>query len=158
MQLHPICSCIFYFYYYIYSEPKNLIVKIEDSPYIKNCIIKISEPFGNFFIFENFVVSEIAEGVHYNWNKAKIIVTKVHEYFGSKNLELNYISNRINSYSVSAQEWESFYRENKVKINRYAIVVTSEIGEMNTVVEKHFFKNRLKKFNSLAKAIHWVQK
>jgi hypothetical protein len=79
-------------------------MKLEDSAYIKDCFVKFSEPFGDCYIFEKFIVSEISEGVHFDWEKAQIIISRVYEYFGTTHVDLSYISNRINSYSLTAQD------------------------------------------------------
>lgn len=117
--------------------------------------MKFSEPFGDFYIFEKFVLGEIAEGVHFDWEKAQILIEKVYYHFGSRDVEINYISNRINSYSVNAQDWLKFYKERHT-VDRVAIVACEEKGLLSVQLEKMFTKSKYKTFSSLEDAIGWV--
>ncbi len=130
-------------------------MKLEDSPYIKDCFLKVSEPFGNFYIFEKFIVSEISEGVHFDWDKAARLIEKVHEFFGSSDIKINYISNRVHSYSVNAQDWLKFYKE-RHNVARVAVVAHEEKGFLSVKLEKMFTKSTYQTFNSLEDAIDWV--
>ncbi len=129
-------------------------MKLEDSPLIKSCFVKFTEPFGEFYIFEKFVVSEISEGVHFDWEKAKIIIEKVYQYFGSNDIQINYISNRVNSYSVNPQDWLKFYKE-RHQVERVAIVAYEEKAFLSVQLEKLFTKSTYKTFHSLEKAVIW---
>jgi len=132
-------------------------MKLEDSPLIKNCFIKVSEPYGDFFIFEKFVVGELVEGTHFDWAKAKVLIEKVYQYFGSRDIQLNYISNRIHSYSVNAQDWLKFYKE-RHSIARVAIVAYEEKALLSVQLEKIFTKSKYKTFNTLENAAQWAGK
>ncbi|WP_432410949.1 hypothetical protein [Rasiella sp. SM2506] len=130
-------------------------MKLENSEFSKDCLLKISEPFGNFYIFNTFIVSEITEGVHFDWEKAQSLIEKVHTFFGSSDSKINYISNRINSYSVNAQDWLKFYKERHT-VARVAIVAYEEKGLLSIQIEKIFTKSTYQTFNSLEDAIDWV--
>ena len=130
-------------------------MKLEDSPLLKNCFIKFSEPFGDFFIFENFVVGEMVEGTHFDWEKAEILLKRIYDYFGTRDVDLSYISNRVNSYSVTAQDWLKFYQERHT-VNKVAVVSYNSKGFMSVQLEKLFSKSTYKKFNSLEEAVQWV--
>ena len=132
-------------------------MKLEDSPLIKDCFIKVSEPFGDFYIFEKFVVSEIAEGVHFDWDKAKVLVKHTYEFFGARSNRINYISNRINSYSVNAQDWLKFY-ESSNSVSRVAIVAYEEKALLSVKLEKIFTKSSYQTFNTLETAVQWASK
>lgn len=130
-------------------------MKLEDSPLIKDCFVKISEPFGNFYIFEKFVISEIAEGVHFDWSKASCLIEKVYQYFGSRDVDINYISNRVHSYSVNAQDWLKFYKK-RHKLARVAVVAYEEKGLLSVKIEKMFSKSKYKTFHTLDNAVKWA--
>ena len=132
-------------------------MKIEESAYKDDFLIKLEEPFGNFYVFTHFVVGEIKEGVHFDWDKASIVIERIYDFFGSREIKVAYISNRIYSYSVTAQDWLEFYRQRNT-LTCFAVVVYSKIGWMNVAMEKIFFKSKLKKFNNLSKAIKWTEK
>ncbi|MAZ72546.1 MAG: hypothetical protein CMC70_05300 [Flavobacteriaceae bacterium] len=130
-------------------------MKLENSPFLKNCLIKFSEPFGEFYLFEKFIVSEINEGVHFDWEKAEILINRVHEYFGTTEVEINYLSNRVHSYSVTAQDWLKFYQERHT-VDRVAIVAYEKKGFLSVQLEKMFTKSNYKTFNSLEEAVEWL--
>lgn len=132
-------------------------MKLEDSPLIKDCFVKVSEPFGDFYIFEKFVISEIAEGVHFDWDKAQVLIKHTYEFFGSKDLQINYISNRIHSYSVNAQDWLKFYKARHT-VARVAIVAYEEKGLLSVQLEKMFTKSNYQTFNTLETAVQWASK
>ncbi|MBT8261536.1 MAG: hypothetical protein KJO05_01860 [Bacteroidia bacterium] len=130
-------------------------MKIESSKYRGLYRYKISEPFGNFYIFDDYVISEINEGVHFNWELAEIVIEQVYDYFGSRDIKLSYISNRIHSYSLHPQDWLRFYQE-RHQLEAFAIVAYNKIGLMNVILEKLFSQTRIRKFRNLDVAIEWV--
>ena len=133
-------------------RPKN---ETREFPPEKKCLLKFSEPFGEFYLFENFLVSEIAEGVHFDWEKAEIIIHRVYDYFGTKDVELGYLSNRVNSYSITAQDWLKFYKERHT-VGRVAIVAYEEKGFLSVQLEKMFTRSTYKTFHSLEDAVSWL--
>lgn len=129
--------------------------RIEESTYKNVYLHKLELVSGNFYIFDTFVVGEINEGVHFNWQIAEGVIEKVYEYFGTRDIKVSYISNRVNDYSVHAQDWIQFYKE-RHHLESFAIVAYSKIGLMNVILEKIFSQTRIKKFENLDKAIEWV--
>ena len=127
---------------------------VEASKYINLSHTKISLSFGNFYFFEKFIVSEINEGVHFTWKHGIQILEIAHKHYGEEG-KVAYISNRINSYSLHAQDWLKFFNKYN-NINALAIVTYSKIGLMNIVLEKIFSKVSIKKFQSLEDAINWA--
>lgn len=135
---------------------KNLIPEfLEQSSYASLCLQKLEFPFGNFFIFEKFVVGEVAEGVHFNWSKAQLVIDGVYDFFGTSDINVAYISNRVNSYSVQPKDWMEFYKE-RHKLSSLAVVGYNERGLMSVILENIFTVNSIKKFNSLEAAIQWI--
>lgn len=132
-------------------------MKIENSPFQNKYLKKLVLPYGDFYVFEHFVVSEIYEGVHFDWNKASHVIENVHSYF-DKALPTNYsyISNRVNSYSVTPQDWLKFYQERHT-VNKVAIVAYNEKGILSIALEKMFTKANYKTFKTLQEAMHWMQ-
>ena len=112
-------------------------------------------PFGSFYVFEHFVVGEIREGAHFDWQQANEIILAVHEFFGTTRTDLSYISNRINSYSVTPQDWLKFYTE-RYSIQKVAIVGYSKKGFLSVALEKWFSKANYQSFLNLEEAIAWV--
>lgn len=130
-------------------------MKVEESKYKDRYQKKISLHCGNFYIFDTYVISEISEGVHFNWELAEEVIELVYDHFGSRNIKVAYISNRVNNYSVHAQDWLNFYKE-RHHLEAFAVVAYSKLGLMNVILEKVFSQIRLKKFSSLDEAVQWV--
>ena len=131
-------------------------MKIEESKYKFIYRHKISEPFGNFYIFDDYVISEINEGIHFNWALAEIVIEQIYDSFGSRNVKLSFISNRINSYSLHPQDWMCFYKQG-YQLQAYAIVAYNKIGLMNVILEKLFSQTRIRKFHHLDDAVNWIE-
>ncbi|TVZ51609.1 hypothetical protein [Dokdonia sp. Hel_I_53] len=109
---------------------------------------------GTFYFFEKFVISEFNEGVTVNWESVQEILTIAESHYGVDS-KLFYISNRINSYSLYPQDWLKFFKVRNY-IHALAIVTYRPIEKTNILLEKLFFKNNIKKFNSLTLAIDWA--
>lgn len=112
-------------------------------------------PYGSFFFFEGFIISEINEGVLFDWPKAKEVIDLAYAHYGP-NPELVYISNRIHSYSVVPQDWLKFF-SNKHPLIAMAVVARNKTSTINLMMEKLFFFSKIKKFNDLNSAIAWAK-
>tara|TARA_R110000787_G_scaffold108621_5_gene217063 strand:+ start:7932 stop:8333 length:402 start_codon:yes stop_codon:yes gene_type:complete len=129
-------------------------MKIEDSIHINLEHEEIILPFGKFYFFKNFAVSELKEGVHFDWNKVKILADIMVNHYGAIN-NLTYISNRVNSYSIEPQSWLKFDKKYQL-IKRTGIIAYDNKGGISVVLERLFSKGNIKKFRSLKKAIEWA--
>lgn len=133
----------------------NQPVKVEESKYRDLYREKISVPSGNFFIFDNYVVGEINEGVHFDWDIAKDIIQKVYLHFGTSDIHIAYVSNRVYSYSVQPKDWLNFYRD-RHKLKCIAIVAYNKQGVLSLVLEKIFSKSPIRKFRTIDYAVDWA--
>ena len=131
-------------------------MKVEQSNYINFEHEKFCLPFGNFYFFEKFVVSELNEGVHFSWNKVKTLSELMLTHYG-RECDLIYISNRVNSYSIEPQSWLKFDKKYNL-FNASGIVAYNEKGGLSVVLERLFSKERIKVFTSLKGAIDWALK
>ncbi|AUS06802.1 hypothetical protein [Pseudotamlana carrageenivorans] len=130
-------------------------MKFENSPLSKiHSFYKLELPFGNFYLCEKFIISEIHEGVHFDWNKIMLATKDIIGYYGG-DAKVAYISNRVNSYSTDPQDWANV-TENTTQITATAIVSYSSMSELNASLEKHFAKLDMETCNSLEEAITWV--
>lgn len=128
---------------------------IKDTPFYQEAIQELKYPFGNFYLFENFVVGEIKEDVIFTWDHhAKTIVEEILNLYESNGQDLVYISNRIHSYAVKPSDWLKFYKSD-FKLKAYGVVSYTPKGARNTLLEKLFVKDRFKNFDNLADAIAW---
>lgn len=135
--------------------PKKNTMKFEESHYFKSLKPhKLEMPFGNFYLCEKFFISELNEGIHFDWQKIEDVVAELIKFYG-KDAKLGYIPNRINSYSVNPHYWDKVDKTFNI-IVASAIVVYSTMTLMNADLEKRFFKKSIKRCTSLTEAIEWM--
>lgn len=130
------------------------LMRVEESNYKDLYTKKVTIKSGDFYFFEKFIISEISEGVHFTWEIAKEIIALAYEHYG-QDVRVAYISNRVNSYSVNAQDWLNFYKE-RHHLEAIAIIAYDKLGIMNVVLEKLFTQTRLRKFKNLDEAVAWI--
>jgi len=131
-------------------------LRVEDSIYKDQYQIKLALDSGNFYIFEHYIIGEVHEGQHIDWADAKVLLERVYEHFGTSDIDMSYISNRINSYSVQPKDWLNFYRE-RHKVKSISVVAYNKIGLMNIALERLFSKAPYRKFINLESAVAFVQ-
>ena len=78
------------------------------------------------------------------------------DHYGSGS-KISYISNRVHSYSIEAQDWLKFFKSRHT-LRSFAVVTYSKSGLINVMMEKIFFKSRIKTFENLYDATEWVSK
>ncbi|WP_308992622.1 hypothetical protein QLS71_013205 [Mariniflexile litorale] len=133
------------------------MISIKETDLYNQVIKELNYSFGNVFIFEGFVISEINLGINLNWDEhAKVIVNDVSRFIGSNGKDIVYISHRINSYSVVASDWLKFFN-NSFNLKGYYIVSEDKIRVLSSVIENLFFNNKIKRFNNLNTAINWIK-
>ncbi len=134
------------------------MISVKQTNLYPEVLKELNYSFGNVFIFNGFIVSEIKQGTNVSWsNHAKQIVEDVSCYLGTDGKDVIYISNRINSYAVMAADWLKFFKNNYA-LKAYYIVSANPNSKINFVVENLFFKNKIKNFNSLFEAVNWAKK
>ncbi|WP_452229475.1 MULTISPECIES: hypothetical protein [unclassified Lacinutrix] len=109
--------------------------------------------FGDVFIFDGFVVSEIEEGIIFSWEAHAERVTKdISSFLGTDGSDLIYISNRVHSYSVMATDWIQFFK-NRYNLQGYYVVGHEKSSLINTMFENLFFKSKIRKFTNIESAV-----
>ncbi len=127
--------------------------RVIDVPFFKN-IKEIREyQFGKFYFFQGLVIGELNEGITFGWQMGKRAIDAAKEIFG-KDMPIAYISNRINSYYVVPTDWAKFYK-NRHQLDFYCVVGSTKGSFTSLVMERMFFKNSIKQFSDLEKAISW---
>lgn len=130
-------------------------MKTEDSKYFKDLKpFKLEMPFGNYYLFEKFIVAELFESVHFDWDKAELLIAEVFNYYGN-NPKIGFIANRINHYSLDPQNWAKLEKKYNFVVAS-AIVVYNMSTYMNASIEKQFTKSSIKRCKSLKEAVEWV--
>lgn len=125
---------------------------VRNSQYFNEVIKTFTYPYGELFVFNGFVVSEISEGITFDWKCASIMLNDVVNLLNTSGEDLIYISNRINSYSVKPSDWLKFFNHNYT-LKSYFVISGNKIGTLNSTIEKLFFKNKIHHFQSLEQAI-----
>ncbi|GAA0744296.1 hypothetical protein [Gaetbulibacter jejuensis] len=116
---------------------------------------KVEFSFGNFYLFDKFIISEINEGIHFDWDKIQQVIAALIDYYGS-NLKIGYISNRVNPYSIEPQLWIRFQRDYGF-IVASAMISYTELNYINASIEKRFSEMSIKRCGSLDEAINWIK-
>ncbi|MCK8523473.1 hypothetical protein M0D21_17960 [Aquimarina sp. D1M17] len=133
------------------------MASIKDTSFYHNAIQVINYPFGDYYLFDTFIVGEVHKDVVFNWEQhAKQVVEEITELYDQNGKNLVYISNRINPYSVVPSDWLSFYKY-RYMLKGYAIVSYDQKGLLNTLLEKLFMRNKLQTFNNITDAITWAK-
>ncbi len=116
---------------------------------------KVEFSFGKFYLFDKFIISEINEGIHFDWDKIQQVIAVLIDYYGS-NLKIGYISNRVNPYSIEPQLWIRFQRDFGF-IVASAMISYTELNYINASIEKRFSEISIKRCGSLDEAINWTK-
>ena len=104
----------------------------------------ISSNRGVFYFCTDYIISEIKEGITFNWETAQQVIELAYAHYG-REAKISYISNRINSYSLVPQYWLKFFSARHTLLS-FAVVTYTKAGLMNVVLEKMFFKSKIKRF------------
>ncbi len=105
------------------------------------------------FIFDNFLVNQIKEGVNITPAHNKKLREILDKHFAHK--KLVYISNRHFNYSVDPLTYlETSKIHNLVAM---AIVAKTEMSKSNAHLESMFYKKNFAIFETLSEAMAWVQ-
>ena len=106
------------------------------------------------FIFDNFLVNQIKEGVNITPEHNKKLREVMDKHFAHK--KMVYISNRHFNYSVDPLTYlETSKIHNLVAM---AIVAKTEMSKSNAQLESMFYKKNFEIFETLSEAMGWVQK
>jgi len=132
-------------------------MKVEDSKYIHLNPKKIKFLFGEFYLFNNFIIGELFAGVHFDFDKVKLVVAEVNNFY-KKEFKIVYIANRINPYSTDPQTWPKFQKKGNNFINATALVIYSKMGSKVADFEKGVSKTQIKTFYCLDDAVNWALK
>ncbi|MFD1162449.1 MULTISPECIES: hypothetical protein [Hwangdonia] len=133
------------------------MVSLKETYLYSEVIKEFTYSFGNIYIFNGFVVSEINQGQIINWdNQAKLIVDDVSAFLGTNGADVIYISNRINSYSVVALDWLKFFKHSYT-LKAYCIVSPNKTVTLNGMIERLFYTKNIKHFNTIFEAVNYVK-
>jgi len=128
-------------------------MKVIESKLKDKIIESYTTKIGHFHIFENLIIAEINEGEHISYSVLEDYFFIITKHFDDK--PFAYISNRINSYSVAAVDFDLYCKVIK-NFNFYAIVNYSKVSQAFLSVEERFCTTNFQVFSSLIKAYNHV--
>jgi len=147
-----------FFNRFIFSAYFCVVVSVKQTELYPKVLKELNYPFGDIFIFNGFVISEIKNGMNISWkNHGKRITEDISCYLGTDGSDIIYISNRVNSYAIMAVDWLKFFKSNYY-LKAYYVVSGSPSSKLNLLVENLFFNDKIKSFNSLFEAVNWAKK
>lgn len=111
--------------------------------------------FGTYYFFDTFLIAEINEGIHFDWEKAELTIQEILKYYG-EHARIGYISNRTNNYSIDPQNWIKSQEDYNFMIAS-AIITYENSSYKVATLEKYFSKKKLKRCHSIEEAITWIE-
>ena len=109
---------------------------------------------GELFIFDEFIINQIKEGVVIQPEHNDLINEVVQRHFSGKNMI--YISNRVKSYSVNPLIYPE--TEKIPNLIAIAIIPKTQLMRRNAEYESQFYDKPYEIFNNLSDAIKWAHK
>lgn len=118
---------------------------------LKKCDLKI----GTIYFYENYVVSEIKEGVVLTYENAIHMLELAKTYYGNTT-PFVYISNRKNSYSFDPT---AHFKTTALfpNLRGYAVVIYNAMNEQVAKMEQSFMNKPANIFKTLDEAVSWVE-
>jgi len=112
---------------------------------------------GEVFIFDNYAISEINEGIHLTFKESRELLKVVLSHFGNRQ-SFGYISNRIHSYSVAPIELIKIQSLIKAQV-KVGLVTYSKTAKLAATYESVFWPKQctIHQFDMLENAIKWME-
>ncbi|MGB3151325.1 MAG: STAS/SEC14 domain-containing protein [Maribacter sp.] len=109
---------------------------------------------GSFSYYENYMISEVNEGLAFDFQKAAEMLKLTKVYYGNTT-PFVYISNRKNSYSFNPT---SHFKTGQMfpNLKGYAVVTYDTMNRDIAEMEKSFLASPVRIFDNLDDAIDWV--
>ncbi|GAA4271564.1 hypothetical protein U6A24_13340 [Aquimarina gracilis] len=131
---------------------------IKDTSFYNDAIQVLSYSFGDYYLFENFIIGEVNKDIVFTWkDHAKSVVEEITSLYDQNGKDLVYISNRIHPYSVVPSDWIHFFKYS-YSLKGYGIISYDQKGKLNTMFEKLFMRSKFRSFDNLSEAISWAKK
>ena len=130
-------------------------MNIKDTHLMKYVIEEHSFNFGKLYFLENIIISEINEGVLFDWDMVATMIACKEHFYGKSNENLYFISNRVNNYALMPQDWIQFQQTYEC-FKAYIIVTYRETATTNVEIEQFFYKNSIKCYESLTEAFMYL--
>lgn len=110
---------------------------------------------GDLYFFDDFLISEIHEGVTIMLNDSREVLNLVHKHYGFKK-PYGLISHRVNAYSVNLSDILPIANEFGLLVAN-AVVAYTDFALKNFELEKRVLKLKGKSFNNMDAALKWTK-
>lgn len=138
----------------LYFCPMN---SIRNTPLYQEAIHELNLDFGDFYLFETFIVGEVHKDMVVNWkDHFKYMVEQISHLYDQNGKDLVYITNRIHPYSVVPSDWLHFFKYS-YSLKGYGIVSYTQKGRYNAIFEKLFMRSKMKNFTDINEAVLWAK-
>lgn len=128
----------------------------EDSPFSKSLDYKkIVLDFGCYFLFDNYFIIEVNEGVHLDIDKLNILLESIRSNY-TNHKKLAFITNRVYCYSIDPVLW-SYCDKDDTMLIAACIVTYRKSTLFNANIEKQMAEIPIEPVSSLEEAFNWVQ-
>lgn len=107
---------------------------------------------GEFYIYPKFVIGMIHEGVNLKLQQLSVLVALYEKHYHLQ--DFVYISYRIHSYSIDPTTYTYLLEMDNLK--GLAVVTDKTIAKQNFQVEKVFYSENMRIFDTLNQAISWA--
>lgn len=130
---------------------------IRNTALYQEAIHELNLDFGDFYLFDTFIVGEIHKDVVVTWkHHFKGLVEELSHLYDQNGKDLVYITNRINSYSVVPSDWLQFFKYS-YSLKGYGVVSYNQKGMFNAMFEKLFMRSKMRNFDNLQSAVDWAK-
>ena len=130
-------------------------MRFEDSLFLKSLSYdKIVLDFSMIYLFDDFFIIEVNEGVHFNSEKLNQLLGALRAHNGHHK-SLDYNANRVNSYSIDPVLWTYFDKDDSILIAA-SIVSYRDSTYISANIEKKMASRPMKRALSLAEPINWA--
>jgi hypothetical protein len=110
---------------------------------------------GDLYFYDDYLISEIHEGVTVMYKDSLEILNLVHKHYGFKK-PYGLISHRLNSYSVNLHDLIPIAHEFGLLVAN-AVVAYKEISLKNFEIEKRVLMLKGESFRNMDEAIKWTK-
>jgi len=129
---------------------------INETALANDAISVVKTKFGNLFFFDNYLITEMFEGMIVGEKEFTKIFNLCLDIYGADKA-FGIVSHRLHPYSVNLFELISIAKKFDVVVAN-AVVAYTDISLKNFELEKRLLKFKGKSFNNLDSAISWIKK
>ena len=130
-------------------------MRLSDSKYIDQVIEIIDYDFGIYYFLDDIIVSEMHEGITFNWACAEKVIADAKRILG-EDCHPHYISNRIHQYYTVSHDWLKFFN-NRYFLKSFSVITSHPSGMMNLIFERMFYRRKIFQFSSLHEAFQHIK-